>query len=230
MNRVEGPPEYSDAAFLEVRHWGFYDSRLSYRAEKGNRRFVTAMAKLILGSSSPRRRELLASLGVYFDVASPDVAECCHPADPVRTVRENAMAKFDALKPRIQPGQWVLTADTVVFFEGRCLLKPVSIGEAEVWLASMAGREHRVYTGFVLGRVGEAPHLDHGLSIVVFKSLTTDDIRRYLAEVNPLDKAGGYDINDHGDLLVERCEGSVSNVSGLPLERLSPLLRAGGLL
>lgn len=186
--------------------------------------------KLILGSTSPRRRELLATLGLTFEVMSPGVEEVLYVSDPVRTVRVNAEAKYQGLLSRVTGPVWLLTADTVVFFEGTCFLKPDDRDEAIGWFRRFSGSQQRVYTGISFGPVDSPPVTIHEVSTVWFRRLSDQDIDNYFRAVNPLDKAGGYDINERGDLIIDRCEGSRSNVMGLPLERIQIQLKEAGLL
>lgn len=171
---------------------------------------------LILASGSPRRAKILRQLGVAFEVRKSDALEVCHPGDPERTVRENALAKGAALTAEARrSGAGVLSADTIVWMDGRIYGKPRDLGEAKVFLRELSGRTHTVFTGVAYN--GEAKVVR---SDVTFRRLSEADIAAYVARVNPLDRAGAYDIDESGELLVERWTGTSENIMGLPVEPL----------
>ena len=125
------------------------------------------------------------------------------------------------------PDALVLAADTLVFLDDEILGKPAGLSEAQQMLERLQGRTHQVVTGVVL--IHLRPHREHLFAVstrVRFRALTSEQIRDYLARVNPLDKAGAYAIQEHGDLIVEEISGSYSNVVGLPVERLQEELNA----
>lgn len=181
-------------------------------------------AGLVLASASPRRRMLLASAGVSFEVRPADIDERVHPGEDPRTyarrvAREKALA-VDA--PR------VLAADTVVALDERVLGKPSDADEARAILGTLSGRTHRVYTAVAL-RVGARVHERLCATAVSFRALSAEEIDAYLATGEPFDKAGAYGIQGHGGALVDRVRGSYTNVIGLPLrETLALLARWGG--
>ena len=171
---------------------------------------------LILASGSPRRAKILRQLGVAFEVRKSDAPEVSHPGDPERTVRENALAKGAALAAEARrSGAGVLSADTIVWMDGRIYGKPRDLGEAKVFLRELSGRTHTVFTGVAYN--GEAKVVR---SDVTFRRLSEADIAAYVARVNPLDRAGAYDIDESGELLVERWTGTSENIMGLPVEPL----------
>ncbi|MBQ9338150.1 MAG: septum formation protein Maf [Lentisphaeria bacterium] len=185
---------------------------------------------VVLASASPRRRELLAALGIAFTVVPAEVdeigAEQGYPAE--ETVRLNAVLKAEAVA-RTCPGSLVIGADTVVECGGRICGKPRGPEDAAAMLRALSGREHRVMTG-VAFRL-EKNRLERSfteISRVTFKPLSEQTIRTYMELVDVLDKAGAYAIQEHSELIVERLDGSLSNVIGLPVERLAEeLCRAG---
>lgn len=185
---------------------------------------------LILASASPRRRELLASLGVPFTVIVAEVTE--HEdsrTDPRQMVAHNAALKADWVAER-NPHAVVLGADTTVFLDGHALNKPADLAEARAMLRRLGGRTHRVFTGLALRCRDAGLFLDDGVeSRVTFKSLDEATIDAYLAEVHTLDKAGGYAIQERPDLIIEAYTGSHSNIVGLPLEATKLLLTGAGL-
>lgn len=167
---------------------------------------------LILASGSPRRAKILEENGVRFDVVKSDAREVAYPEDPERTVRENALAKGRA----VDAGKaHVLSADTIVWLSGRIYGKPATIDEAKRFLRELSGRTHTVYTGVAFD--GDTRVV---ASHVKFRELSESDIEKYIALVKPLDRAGAYDIDDYGPILIENWSGSYENIMGLPLEPL----------
>lgn len=189
------------------------------------------MTPLVLASASPRRRALLAEAGVACEVAAADVIELragdAPHLDAVQMAEVNAGLKARGAWRR---DRWVLGADTVVALEGRVFGKPATLREARQFLRVLSGRTHEVVTACaLLGGVG-GDELLHDISRVTFRVLTDETIDRYLAAVPVLDKAGAYALQEQGEMLVEHVEGSHANVIGLPVERLTELFRARGLL
>jgi septum formation protein len=171
---------------------------------------------LILGSASPRRRKILSALGFGFTVSAPDTAETLDVSDPVRTVVLNATAKYRAVRAD-HPEAAIITADTLVWFDGRLIGKPANLDEAAQFLRAFSGRTQIVYTGIALGLPGQAePDIRVEASSVTFKVLSEEAIRQYLSATNPLDRAGAYDIDESGDLLIAGYSGSRTNIMGLP--------------
>ncbi|MBI2515500.1 MAG: septum formation protein Maf [Opitutae bacterium] len=189
------------------------------------------MARLILASASPRRRELLAQLGVPFDVMPAEVTEHEAPdADPRVMVQHNAALKADWVAAR-HPDATVLGADTTVFIENTVLNKPAGAAEARAMLQRLSGRTHTVFTGLAVRRLADGLKLDLGVaSDVTFKPLTDEIIAEYLRHVHTLDKAGGYAIQERSELIVDGFRGSLTNIIGLPLEETKQLLTRAGLL
>jgi septum formation protein len=184
---------------------------------------------LILGSASERRKAILGELGVRFEVHIPDVEEVFHAAEPRRTAEENARHKHDWCKRRLAD-RHIVTADTIVAFEGQCVTKPVSLAEAADFLRRFSGKTQTVFTAIALSAPFANPEVTVVESAVVFRKLTAVAIREYLSKVNPLDKAGGYDINQSGDLIVRSYSGSYTNIMGLPKETVAAWLTREGLL
>jgi septum formation protein len=145
-------------------------------------------------------------------------------------VAHNAALKADWVSAR-HPDAFVLGADTTVFIENHALNKPRDLAEARCMLMKLSGRMHTVFTGLALRRKRDGLRIDHGAaSDVTFKTLDDATIAAYFAHVNPLDKAGGYAIQEHGDLIVAGYRGSFSNIIGLPLETTKQILTQCGLL
>ena len=166
---------------------------------------------LTLASGSPRRAKILRSLGVDFAVVKSDAPEVSWPHDPERTVRENALAKGAAVKATGP----VLSADTIVWFDGKIYGKPRDLDEAKRFLHELGGRTHVVFTGVALDGDVKVVRSD-----VKFRELSDALIDDYVARVKPTDRAGAYDIDESGDLIVESYTGSYENIMGLPVEPL----------
>lgn len=202
-----------------------------------------AQEEIILASGSPRRRELLDAMGIRFEVVTADVAE--HDAEsaphlaPIELACENARQKAEAVA-RLKPARWVLGADTVVALDQAIFGKPDSIGQAHDFLRALSGKTHEVITGCALAWLsiptgpmvtsGGEIEIFHATTRVTFRPLTDEIIARYLAAVNVLDKAGAYALQEHGDWIIDRVEGSRNNVIGLPTESLERVFRRRGLL
>ena len=175
--------------------------------------------RLVLGSASPRRRELLAQLGLEFDIVSPDIDETpLDREDPVAYVRRLAEAKAAAV--RAEPQALVIAADTTVDLGGEILGKPADATDAAAMLRRLSARTHRVHTGVAL-RLADRVLSDVVPSLVTFVPLTPSTIEWYVGTGEPLDKAGAYAIQGAGAVLVQRVRGSVSNVVGLPLHAVA---------
>jgi septum formation protein len=188
-------------------------------------------SRLILASASPRRRELLAQLGVPFEVIVADITEHEEAStDPRVMVAHNAALKADWVAAR-HPDAIVLGADTTVCIENHALNKPRDLEEARAMLRRLSGRTHTVFTGLAVRRQRDALKIDEGVaSDVTFKPIDETTIDAYLARVHTLDKAGGYAIQEHADLIVAGYSGSLTNIVGLPLETTKHILTRCGLL
>jgi septum formation protein len=193
--------------------------------------FMAAPARLILASASPRRRELLAQLGVTFDVVVADVTEHEDPTTEPRTmVAHNAALKADWVACR-HPDAFVLGADTTVFIDQTVLNKPRDLAEARVMLKKLSGRTHTVFTGVALRRQRESVKVDEGVaSQVTFRTLDDTVIDAYFKVVNPLDKAGAYGIQEGREMIIAGWEGSFTNIMGLPMEATKQILTSWGLV
>jgi septum formation protein len=173
----------------------------------------TADSELVLASSSPQRRELLASLGVKFTVCKPEVDEATDGI-PARVVVENALRKSRAVA-----GELVLGADTAVCVGDQLLGKPGDACEAKRFLRCLSGRCHEVYGGLALRQSGRES-FDFAITRVCFRALTEAELAFYVATGEWRQRAGGYAIQGKGALLVEGIDGDYSNVVGLPLSQL----------
>lgn len=186
--------------------------------------------RLILASASPRRHELLASLGVGFTVIPAEVTEHEAPdADPREMVRHNAALKADWVAAR-HPEATVIGADTTVFVGNTVLNKPRDAAEAWAMLRMLSGTTHTVFTGLAVRRAADGLKLDRGVaSDVTFKDLDEAVIELYLSRVHTLDKAGGYAIQEEPGLIVAGYTGSLTNIVGLPVDEMKQLLTQAGL-
>jgi septum formation protein len=184
---------------------------------------------LILASASPRRADLLRQWGVEFQIAPSHVDEIAGKRlSAGETALINAYRKARAAAEK-HPGAVVLGADTVVALDGVLFGKPASLEEAEQILLTLQGRTHQVITGVCL--IALRAHRQRTFfeeTLVTFRPLTLVQIRAYHAKVNPLDKAGAYGIQEHGEMLAKTIVGLLSNVIGLPMERLADELPAFG--
>ena len=188
---------------------------------------------LVLASASPRRRELLASLGVSATAFPVDVDEAPLPGESprehvVRLAAAKTAAAASALRGR-GIDALVLGADTTVALDGAILGKPRDAEDAMALLARLAGRSHDVYTACRVARTDDGrTAATVAVSRVRFRPWDPALARWYVATGEPMDKAGAYGIQGRGVLLAEGIEGSWSNVVGLPLEALADLLREVG--
>ena len=170
---------------------------------------------LTLASQSPRRAKILAENGVDFEVAKTDAPEVSLPHDPDRTVVENASRKLAAC-----PKSPALAADTIVWFDGRIFGKPRDFDEAREFLRILSGQTHSVFTGVAYRDASGNVRTACVRSDVTFHALSSKTIDRYVEAVKPTDRAGAYDIDECGDLIVASYTGSYENIMGLPLEPL----------
>ncbi len=185
--------------------------------------------EILLGSASPRRREILNFFSLPFRQVSSDFDESLvlFEGDPAEYAREIAKRKAMALVEKY-PKEIILTADTVVHRQGRLFLKPETMEEAYAMLRELSGKEHQVYTGVCVATSGKL-FSEAELARVHFCELTEPEIRAYAKVFHPLDKAGGYAIQQAGSLIVKRIEGCYYNVMGLPLQTLRRLLLKAGI-
>ncbi len=176
---------------------------------------------LILASASPRRAELLRQLQPDFLILASDAVEILDEhLSPYEICQLNAHRKARMVAKK-NPDALVLGADTLVFMDGEIMGKPVNAAEAERMLMRLQGRTHQVVTGISLIHLrAHREKLFAASTDVAFHPLAAGQIRDYLAKVNPLDKAGAYAIQEHGEMIVAEISGSYSNVVGLPLEQL----------
>jgi septum formation protein len=186
-------------------------------------------SSLILASASPRRAQLLRQLELDFEVVPADINEFHHEQFTAGELCQmNAYHKCRCISKKF-PDAVVLGVDTLVTLDGKVFGKPKDMKEAQRMLRALSGNVHEVMSGVCL------THLrNHHEKIFVettrvkFRKLDRIEIDEYLSRINPLDKAGGYAIQEHGEFIVEKIVGSYSNVVGMPMERLQKELAQFG--
>ncbi|KAB2639337.1 MAG: septum formation protein Maf [Verrucomicrobia bacterium] len=179
---------------------------------------------IVLASASPRRHDLLTRAGLAFEVVVSSAEEIHDAAlPPDRLCEGNAKLKAAAVALS-HPHATVIGADTLVFIDADALGKPVDLDEARAMLRRLSGRAHTVCTGVCVVWPGGAVDTFHELSEVLFRVLDEADIDAYFQLVDPLDKAGAYGIQVHGERLVAEIRGNFDNVMGLPVARLLEVL------
>lgn len=183
------------------------------------------MRKIVLASKSPRRRELLGRFIDDFEIIEDTSEEVMEDnAPPEETVKRLAEQKVCNVAKKASTDALVIGADTVVCIDGKILGKPLDEKEAFEMLNMLSGREHFVCTGFAV-KDSNKIFCDVEKTAVKFKTLTAEEIEKYIASGEPLDKAGAYGIQEIGALFVEGVRGDYFNVVGLPLCRLGKVLK-----
>jgi septum formation protein len=196
----------------------------------------TRQPKIVLGSSSPRRKDLLSVLGLTYEVIKPETPELVRPGEePIDYVKRNAQEKCDWVcdflrtKNLSSSGSIVICADTIVVLGNIILEKPISTDHATQMLRSLSGTSHTVFTGVRVRSIGTSK--DRMSEFVTatkvrIKKLSDHEIQKYIDTGEPLDKAGGYAAQGIGSYMVEGIEGSYSNVVGLPVAELVQCLES----
>ena len=187
------------------------------------------MKQLILASQSPRRKHILKQLGVKFEVAENTFAETGHEkGSPQKHVLENALGKASSVAAHYK-NALVIGADTVVVFNRKVLGKPKDMREAVSFLQMLQGNTHAVYTGLALIDTKKNKVLtDYVKTNVTMRTLTDNELKAYLALINPLDKAGAYAIQGPGSIVVEKIDGCYYNVVGFPIAKLEDMMLSLG--
>lgn len=193
---------------------------------------ASALPQLILGSGSPRRRELLRLAGIRLEVDASDIPEAPLPGEPPAAYAARmALEKARCVRRRRDEAgdpRTVLAADTVVVIDGETLGKPTDRTDARRMIEQLAARTHDVITAFCALAPDQEPQVGAVTTEVLFVALQPPQIERYLDRAAWQDKAGAYAIQEHGAALVKTLRGSFSNVVGLPLaEVLAALARIG---
>lgn len=176
--------------------------------------------RIVLASRSPQRREILERLGLEFEIEMPEVRERID-GPPGEVVLENALLKASAVA---RPGALVIGCDTDVVVDGQVIGKPSDEQQARASLELLSGRSHEVMSGLALVGPSSADRkAEVATSVVTFRELSADEVDRYLRSGEWRERAGAYAIQGLGSTLVERVEGDVSNVIGLPVALLLEL-------
>ncbi len=182
----------------------------------------------ILASASPRRKKLLTEAGYKFTVVQPDIDESAFPAKGIEAceyAERLALAKAKSVAEKY-PDSLVIGADTVVDFQGQIIGKPANAKEAEQITKKLFSRPHKVITGIAIVRLSNGIELSESDTTTIYpKKLTTEQIARHIKSETWRDKAGAYSIKENGDEFIERIQGSLTNVMGLPMELLEQLLK-----
>ena len=183
--------------------------------------------RFLLASTSPRRRELLRRAGFDFEVRPSHIGEEIRRGErPEEFARRAAREKAMHVAASSPPGSFVLGADTVVVIDGEMLGKPSDPEDATRMLRLLSGRTHQVHTGICLVRApDEIEALKHETTLVTFRKLDEEEIRRYVESGEPLDKAGAYAVQGLASKFVTRISGCYSNVVGLPVALLYEILK-----
>lgn len=188
------------------------------------------MTKIILASSSPRRRDILNNIGIAFEVINSSFNEDGHVIDnPIEYCKFLAYNKAKTVAQGIESPSLVIGADTIVVFNDIVLGKPKNYNDAYEMISLISGNTHQVMTGV---SVIETPSMrtltDHSITDVKIKSLSEENIHNYLSKNESFDKAGAYGIQGYGSLLVEKIDGCYFNVVGLPVFKVSEMLQMFG--
>ncbi|MCU9811334.1 MULTISPECIES: Maf family protein [Paraclostridium] len=181
---------------------------------------------IILASGSPRRKEILENTNLKFSVITSDIDEIIFEnEEPIQLVLRLAFEKCMSVAQN-NPSDLVIGADTIVVLDNEILGKPKNEEEAFKTLSKLSNREHQVITGMsIVNLENEKKLVDYAISNVKFKKLTDQDIKDYISTKECLDKAGSYGIQGYGALLVEEIKGDYFNIVGLPISKLSDILK-----
>ena len=181
---------------------------------------------IILASASPRRKEILKNANVKFNVMASDIEELTLDGEsPCQMVMRLAFEKGIDIASK-QKSDLIISADTIVVLDNKVLGKPKDEIEARYMIESLSGKTHQVITGISLINLeNNKKIIDYVISNVKFKNLSKEDINDYIRTNESLDKAGAYGIQGYGALLVDEIQGDYFNIVGLPISRLSDLLK-----
>ncbi len=191
--------------------------------------------RVILGSTSPRRRDLLGALGIDFRILAPSADESAHPGEEplayaLRVARDKADSVVSDVAGR-RGASIVIACDTIVTIDGKIIGKPADRADALGILGTLTGRTHSVISAVSLAHVAATTRVLTGAeeSRITFRNLGPPELERYLDRIHFMDKAGAYAAQEHGRLIIERIEGSVTNVIGFPLRLFFRMLGEMGL-
>ena len=186
---------------------------------------------IILASASPRRKHLLTEAGYKFTVVSPEIDESAFPSEhisPCEYAKRLALAKAKNVATRF-PDCLVIGADTVVDFNGQMFGKPADAKEAEQITRKLFSAPHKVITAVAIVRIADGTEIVKSETTAVYpKQMSAGQIARHIKSGSWQDKAGAYAIRENGDEFIEKIEGSLTNVMGMPMELLQRLLERIG--
>ncbi len=190
------------------------------------------MYKIILASGSPRRKEILEQAGVEFEIQVSNTEEITDKTNPADMVEELALLKAEAIKEKQEGEFLIISADTLVFLDGKPLGKPRDREDAFAMLHNLSGKRHEVYTGVAISirekEMEDKQLVFHQRSVVEVDSLTREQIEAYIATGEPFDKAGAYAIQGKFAVHIKGIEGEYNNIVGLPIAKIyRELLREG---
>lgn len=203
---------------------------------------LSEQPQFILASSSPRRRELLASLGIHYKIIKPDIDETQHADEtPLAYVKRLSQEKAQAVAEKLSDEATILAADTIVILAadtigieetGELLGKPMDADDARATLKRLRGRDHLVITAFSLLKTGPgaASYTEAVQTKVTMRDYSDEAIEAYIASGDPFDKAGSYAIQNEAFHPVDHIDGSMTNVIGLPLDEVKQALIEMGIL
>ena len=182
----------------------------------------------ILASASPRRKQLLTEAGYKFMIVRPDIDELAFSTkdvEPCEYAEQLALAKAKNIAEK-HPERLVIAADTIAYFEGEIIGKPADRTDAEQITKKLFSKPHKVITGIAIVRLRDGIEINQSDTTTVYpKKLTPEQIAEHIKNGTWRDKAGAYAIQENGDEFIERIEGSLTNVMGLPMELLERLLK-----
>lgn len=186
---------------------------------------TSSKPRLILASGSPRRRDLLEESGFDFTVIKPEVEEVEDLSIPIRELTaHNARLKAEAVASQL-PEDVVIAADTLVLLNDQVLSKPLDTEHATRMLEMLNGNSHQVFTAVTILQKSTDTEIDFTVTTDVhFKSLSPEECAAYHDKIDAMDKAGAYAAQEHGELIIDRIEGSMTNVIGLPMDEVKAVL------
>lgn len=184
------------------------------------------MKPIVLASSSPRRKELLANTGLAFTVHPSSFEEIIDPHDNPEIAAEKLSMGKAADVAKHYKDALIIAADTIVVFEKQIFGKPKDENNAIAMLLNLSGRTHRVITGFtILQTTTGKQFTDHDITFVKFKNLSKREVEEYVKNFQPMDKSGSYAIQEIREKFVEKIEGDIENVIGLPVSKIRQVLK-----
>ena len=185
--------------------------------------------KIVLGSNSPRRKEVLEELKLSFKTITNNFDERLieYKSSPEDYVKELSKAKAESLEPLVSADTLLLCGDTIVFSKGKIYPKPSDLDEAFGFLKHLSGSSHEVYSGLCLAHQNKY-YIAFDKTTVTFRDLSDSMIKTYFNLIEPLDKAGGYAIQGAGSLIVSKIDGCYFNVMGMPMNALIEVFEKSG--